>query len=215
MMHVVLDEYRKYRATSESQQLSVLDVGSGEKVFMSKLIDSSDNYTACDILEGVAEPVRYMSVDLNNESLASKFPGEQFDVVFCLEIIEHLFSPDALLRDLHSVLKPGGVLILSTPNLAYWLNRLLLLAGITPMLMENSSEVKLGRRFKFLGQGQGTEGHIRVFTYTAMLELMDRCNFDVVRTRGSRVWPLPIDKLIAPRVPRLAPDVAYIARRRK
>lgn len=41
---------------------------------------------------------------------------EQFDCVLCLHVIEHVHNPIDLLERLKNVLKPGGVLIISTPN---------------------------------------------------------------------------------------------------
>lgn len=45
-----------------------------------------------------------------------KFQSEQFDIIYCCEVIEHLITPLRTLRLMQSLLKPGGSLILSTPN---------------------------------------------------------------------------------------------------
>ncbi|HLP62141.1 MAG TPA: methyltransferase domain-containing protein [Candidatus Deferrimicrobium sp.] len=42
--------------------------------------------------------------------------GEAFDAVVCLETVEHINDDRGLLRKLHAYLKPGGLLIISTPN---------------------------------------------------------------------------------------------------
>ena len=44
------------------------------------------------------------------------FPDGTFDVVLSSEVIEHTPSPEAAARELYRVLKPGGHLVLSTPN---------------------------------------------------------------------------------------------------
>lgn len=44
---------------------------------------------------------------------------EQYDAVTSLEVVEHMFEPDTLFQLAHAVLKPGGILMVSTPNLAY------------------------------------------------------------------------------------------------
>lgn len=60
------------------------------------------------------------------------------DAVLFSEILEHLVDPDQALDELRRVLRPGGHLMLSTPNLAAWYNRALLLAGVQPVFSEVS-----------------------------------------------------------------------------
>jgi len=52
-----------------------------------------------------------------------------FDAVVMLEVIEHIVNAEHLLSEVRRVLKPGGVLVLSTPNFAWWYNRLRILSG--------------------------------------------------------------------------------------
>lgn len=50
--------------------------------------------------------------------------GAEFDVVLATEIIEHVAHPDQFLRRVASLVKPGGHVVLTTPNGGYFLNRL-------------------------------------------------------------------------------------------
>jgi SAM-dependent methyltransferase len=52
------------------------------------------------------------------------YADAQFDAVTCSEVIEHLENFRALLREAHRVLKPGGVLVLTTPNVLNAYSRL-------------------------------------------------------------------------------------------
>ncbi|HYZ93734.1 MAG TPA: methyltransferase domain-containing protein [Actinomycetota bacterium] len=211
-LQIFVEEYRRHRA-STARPLSVLDVGCGRLALLQDRIAPQDEYYACDLVEPFEPPPNFRSVNLNEQSLRDAFAGQEFDVVFCGEVIEHVFSPDAMLSDLKILLRPGGVLILSTPNLGYWVNRLLLLVGISPLFVENSANVKLGRRFRFLGQGNATQGHIRLFTHRAVRDLLDLQGLELVRTRSVPVWNFPVDRLVC-RVSRsLAPDNVYVARR--
>ncbi len=45
-----------------------------------------------------------------------KLEPNQFDVIFCCEVIEHLLNPAKLLKTIYSLLKPDGIVVLSTPN---------------------------------------------------------------------------------------------------
>lgn len=67
-----------------------------------------------------------------------KIKSKSADLVIALEIIEHLYDTDFFLSEIHRILKPGGLLILSTPNLASLTNRLKLLFGGYPHYLEYS-----------------------------------------------------------------------------
>lgn len=76
--------------------------------------------------------------DLNNTNEESGWidVGRQYDcIVFC-EVLEHLYtSPRQVLRFLRTLLKPGGLLILQTPNAVCLPNRLMMLAGRNPFML--------------------------------------------------------------------------------
>lgn len=65
------------------------------------------------------------------------FPDESFDLVWCTEVIEHVVNPAFTLGEINRVLKPGGKLLLSTPNSAFWLFRIFRLFGTDPAEMQN------------------------------------------------------------------------------
>ncbi|MCW2783382.1 MAG: hypothetical protein JWR35_3833 [Marmoricola sp.] len=95
----------------------------------------------------------------------------------------------------------------STPNLAYWLNRIMLLLGISPFFSENSSQVVLGWGFRRLCQGTPRQGHLRLLTHPAMLDLLARERFPVRGVRSVPVWKnMPGDRLLI----RLSPNRVYL-----
>ena len=206
-------EYRRHREGA-GRTLRVLDIGCGRNAVLAQHVAEDDEYWGCDFPAEIAADVDvYLSVDLNEVRLRDSLGGNEFDVVFCGEVIEHLFNPDALLEDLHGVLRRDGVLVLSTPNLAYWVNRLLLLGGISPLFLENSAQVKLGRRFRRLGQGNETQGHLHVFTYTALRDLVRRNGYVVERIIPTVVWNSPLDRLVSRFSRSLSPNNVFVLRR--
>lgn len=72
--------------------------------------------------------------DLNAAPLP--YPDATFDLVFAGEVIEHLVDTDFFLQELARCLKPGGHVLLTTPNLASWENRLRLLLGKYPRWLD-------------------------------------------------------------------------------
>jgi uncharacterized protein YbaR (Trm112 family) len=139
-------------------------------------------------------------------------PDEAVDVVVFSEVIEHLVDTDAALDELVRVLRPGGSLLLSTPNLAAWFNRGLLLAGVQPVFTEVSLQRIYGR------PGHEVVGHLRVFTRAALLGLLRGHELDIVAVRGAAYHDTPrllrpLDRLLQ-HVPEVAADLIVHARTR-
>jgi len=80
------------------------------------------------------DPFRYdVEEDLPHEAammVLGRIPrGAAFDGVVFKDVLEHVADPAALLRDARSLLRPGGRVIASIPNVAHWTVRLRLLFG--------------------------------------------------------------------------------------
>lgn len=133
------------------------------------------------------------------------------DAVLFSEVIEHLVDPDSALAEIHRVLRPGGHLMLSTPNLAAWYNRALLLAGVQPVFSEVSLRAIHGR------PGKEVVGHLRLYTPRALREFVTAAGFEVVGLKGAPFHgvprPLrPLDRLACAR-PQLASILLLHARK--
>lgn len=62
------------------------------------------------------------------------FAGDSFDVIVCLWVLEHLRSPESVLREVHRVLRPSGHFVFLTPNLRNPLLAFSRLGRAVPML---------------------------------------------------------------------------------
>jgi SAM-dependent methyltransferase len=69
-------------------------------------------------------------LDLDRADLPIEAP--RYDVVSCVEVVEHLYDVTHALAEIGRVLLPGGHAVATVPNLAYWRHRLTLLAGRVP-----------------------------------------------------------------------------------
>jgi SAM-dependent methyltransferase len=107
------------------------------------------------------------------------------DVVIMSELIEHLVDPDGAVAEVRRVLRPGGSLLLSTPNLAAWYNRGLLAVGIQPIFSEVSLRAVFGR------PGRVVAGHLRLFTRRALTEFLTASGFRCVTVTGARYHDVP------------------------
>ncbi|MCZ7414090.1 MULTISPECIES: class I SAM-dependent methyltransferase [unclassified Streptomyces] len=143
---------------------------------------------------------------------ALPFATGSADAVLFSEVIEHLVDPDSALDELHRILRPGGHLLLSTPNLAAWYNRGLLLAGVQPVFSEVSMRGIHGR------PGSQVVGHLRLYTARALRSMLPAAGFEIVRMTGAPYHDVPaplrpLDRL-ACRTPSLASILLVHARRR-
>lgn len=130
--------------------------------------------------------VEAYQVDLDQESLP--FDDGSLDAIHCGEVIEHLVDTDHLMDEIRRTLAPAGVCALSTPNLASWHNRAALLFGYQPFLTEVSFRHAPGR--PGFAQAASGGGHLRVFTYRALLEFLQLHGFGVVAKAGIGVFEL-------------------------
>jgi len=108
-----------------------LDFGAGTGT-LSRLLcerDAFHSVTAADLVsfpEAQAHSkLRWLHADLNRPLSCE---NSRFDVIAAIEVIEHLENPRAVVRECFRLLRPGGVLLLSTPNNESW-RALIALAG--------------------------------------------------------------------------------------
>lgn len=79
------------------------------------------------------------------------YPDGTFDLVVCSEVLEHVFFPEKIIREITRVLKPRGQVIISTPNLYSLGNRLALLYGKKCALIEYPYNQEHIRHYSFGG----------------------------------------------------------------
>lgn len=107
----------------ETSGRQALDVGSGLGFFSQRLVARGAIVTACDIGPGLVEQTRARAncdaVVADALRLADTFGRDRFDLVVSSECIEHVPAPDEAIAQMIAVLKPGGLLSLSTPNILW------------------------------------------------------------------------------------------------
>ena len=106
------------------QNKTALDVGCGGGILSEGLAQAGADVTGIDLAENSIKIANHhaesndLSIDyqcIPVEQLAKQHPGA-FDVITCLELLEHVPCPDAIIADCAQLIKPGGDLFFSTIN---------------------------------------------------------------------------------------------------
>ncbi len=98
----------------------------------------------------------------------AKFQENTFDLVTLFEVIEHLRQPLALAREIHRILRPGGVWLIGTGNADSWTVRI------------------MGARWEYFNIGRHG-GHVSFFNPQSISLLARRSGFEIVEITTKRV----------------------------
>lgn len=102
----------------------VLDVGCGGGILAESMAKKGAKVTAIDLAEQLIDVAELHSLDsgiqldyqlISVEQLAEQQPG-QYDTVTCMEMLEHVPDPSAIIQACSTIVKPGGYVFLSTLN---------------------------------------------------------------------------------------------------
>ncbi len=102
--------------------------------------------------------------------------SNSIDRIVSADTIEHIPDVYEAVGEMHRVLKPGGMLVINTPNIAFLKKRVLLLMGRFPSTSQSNEG--LGSDILFDG------GHLHYFTFRSLRLLLERFGFRMVRHMG-------------------------------
>ncbi len=115
----------KIRELNPQLRGDYLDVGAGNGELIDRVMREFEvKVRACDYRDDLMTigDLKVDVVDLNTGALP--YPTESFDLVTCTEVIEHLEHYRSALREISRVLRPGGIFVVSTPNVLNLRSRL-------------------------------------------------------------------------------------------
>jgi SAM-dependent methyltransferase len=173
-----------------SRPSRLLDIGSGAGVGAALIARTAsiDHVVCIDLsVPALAEVGKrgFSPLVASAEGHKLPFPDKTFDIVMIDEVIEHLVDTDSIMEEIYRVLMDQGQLLISTPNLASWFNRVALLFGIQPAFSEVSFKKVYGR------PGSGIVGHLRLFTKRALTAFVEDNGFQNTKIVGVPFPELP------------------------
>jgi 2-polyprenyl-3-methyl-5-hydroxy-6-metoxy-1,4-benzoquinol methylase len=176
------ERVRRFLSVAEDKHL-VLDLGCGSGRATRLLEEAGKKVIGLDIS---AEALRHASRFGGASSYVQAdcdiqlpFADQSFEAVFCAEVIEHLLDPKSVVHECYRLLRPAGLLCVSTPYHA-WIKNCVIAA------------VAFERHFDPIGP------HIRFFTSASLRGLLAANGFRVRNTFClGRFWPLWMNMLVS------------------
>lgn len=154
------------KAIKEKRQITVhgIDVSPNAIAEAKKVLDMAE---VCDLEQ--------------DNGLPTAMSGVQYDAFIISEVLEHLFYPEELLRQLRKI--SDTPIVVTVPNVLFWKNRLKILFG----------------SFEYTETGMMDRGHIHFFTWKSLQEVVAKGGYQIektahnIPTRGTnglaKMWP--------------------------
>jgi SAM-dependent methyltransferase len=165
-----------------------LEIGPGSGVYLPILASRFKRVHASDIEKAYLGHANVHQRTLSNLHLVlddicnSNLPSGSFDLILCSEVIEHIADSDGALRSMRRLLRPGGVLILSTPQRYSPLEitaKIAFLPGIISVVR------------KIYGEPILKTGHINLMTSRTVVQQLGGAGFSIEDQYQSGVY-LPL-----------------------
>jgi len=176
------------RRTAKKSNLGALEVGPGSGIYLRELAKYYEQVTASDIEDLYLEHAKILTSQHRNLAFLvddisrSTLPDRSFDLILCSEVIEHIADSSAAIKEMHRLLKPGGTLILSTPQK----NSLLEMTAKIALLPGIINLVKLVYQESIM-----ETGHINLLTESEVLAQLGQAGFQIRQIYKSGLY-LPL-----------------------
>lgn len=163
----------------DSSSKTILDIGAG-LMPLSKGVLTKKTIT----MDGVPD---YNPTICCNFSKEIKLGDKSVDLILAGEIIEHIRNPFTFIRECNRVLKKGGQIIITTPNICSFKNRIKMIFGKLPEYCAEPLD------------DDSYERHIVDFSLKRLEDVMTTCGFKVILrksngiiVRATKVFPIPL-----------------------
>ena len=105
-----------FKKQQEPVSQKVLDMGAGHGAFSQRLYDMGYDVHACDLFPEIFEfdKVSCTKVDITKPF---PYPDNTFDMIIAIEVSEHIADHEIFFSESSRILKPGGTLYITTPNI--------------------------------------------------------------------------------------------------
>lgn len=155
---------------SKGKKLNILDLGCGDGRLSKELVKQGHIVTGIDSNEQALQNARKNGLRVVNTDIEKELPIEtaSFDAVLLLDVLEHLYDQENILKEIYRVLKENGSLYIAYPNHFDLRNRLNMLFG--------GGIIHWDHR-KYENAKAWSYGHIRFLLLSELLKLLETKDF--------------------------------------
>ncbi len=147
---------------------AILEIGCGSGATGALALDQGrcGRYVGVELFEAAACEARKVLNEVvtgNVETLEFNWQPASFDALILSEVLEHLVEPGRVLKNLSRFIRPGGLVMASSPNIAHW---------------RVVREISAGR-FNLADKGVFDRTHLRWFTPATFAAMFEDAGFRI------------------------------------
>ncbi|MDQ3070671.1 MAG: class I SAM-dependent methyltransferase [Acidobacteriota bacterium] len=151
----------RFTGRKPGERARLLDVGCASGFFVAAAQDDGWDAHGIESNPYIAEFARKQGLNVLTETIEeTSLPAASFRAVSLFEVIEHVTQPMPILRKVHDLLEPGGMIFLYTPN------------------FHSAERLMLGNAAHYIWGAN----HLTYFTADSLASALDRAGFDVVHS---------------------------------
>jgi SAM-dependent methyltransferase len=159
-------DFVKRLPTDPDARILEIGCGSGDTAALAIADGKAGYYAGVELFPAAADAARNIMNEVvvgDVERVALPWPAESFDAAILSEVLEHLQDPWSVVRRVAGLLRPGGLVLASSPNIAHW--RML-------------AEIARGR-FDLADSGPFDRTHLRWFTPSTFARMFEEAGFEI------------------------------------
>jgi len=164
---------------SNKEKGKLLDIGCGNGAFMKRMISLGWECEGIDFDKNAIEACLKEGLNVSLGDLSNQnIQNNSFDVITISHVIEHVDNPFSLLSECYHILKPGGQIVIATPNSNSWLFRSIFHSYWYPLEIPR---------------------HFHIFNLTNLSTLINKVGFEIIcakTTHRNEFWVYLVSKSI-------------------
>ncbi|MFA6598347.1 MAG: class I SAM-dependent methyltransferase [Ignavibacteriaceae bacterium] len=111
------ERFLRLNQKSKNRIRTFLDVGCGEGNTLSKAQHYGWEAWGVDVADNRSKEAKDKNIQFKRSTLVNaNFPADYFDCIYCDSVLEHVLNPVEYLKEIHRILKKGGVVYIGVPN---------------------------------------------------------------------------------------------------